>query len=1721
MAEDKLLIERKSDLFKELSALASKVKADSLSAILAKAYLRRMSSLETAFRELKIEIFAYNIDKEDDDELIAANDFENFVDLIDNINCYCVSAIEDAERADATAAACAAASASVNSSAPKIPNNNNAILPKIKIAPFSGDVSDWHRFFSMYDATIHKSTLSNTAKFYHLRSVLEGEALKVVELFEIDDANYTLAYDALVKRYQNVRLRASYYLNRILSYKPGALSTRDSLQTYINAHKDSVDSYKALKVKDHADFLLFFIAYRHLDKSCQSDFDKVRNPDDVPTFEELSKFVTARLQYADLNKESLSDPQVDTRSKPQKPKASTPQFSNRQHAFIASTDNKSKCCYCKDSHYLFHCSSFLSLSAKDKRAFVHKANRCFNCLGSHYRNKCQSSSRCRTCNGSHHSLLHLEEKSTAPSVPAVSAEESPASSSQPMSTSPVVLSASMQGPQTVLLGTAVVDAQDQSGHPQPLRTVIDPGSQVSIFSEQCVKRLGLKITRANVEISGISHTATKVLGLVKCHITSRVNRKFSLNIEAVVMSSLPHVLPSSSLPTQVKQRFENLRLADPMFDTPAYVDGIFGASVYVDILKEGHPMVGGDPTALDTAFGWLIIGRVPTVNPQPNTVSLFATCDPLDSLLRRFWEIEETSAKPPIAPEDDFCEKHFVSTHARSATGRYQVGLPFKPDAPPMGFNRNKAIASYLKFEKRLITAELHEKYVKDLQGYIDAGYMIPAHSPSQYVIPQNLIIKEDSSTTAARTVFNASAVDDSGFSLNDRIFAGPKLQQDLAYVLSGFRLHRIAISSDIKKMYLQIQVKEPDCFSQAIVWRRSPHEPLLDYVIRVVTFGVNCSPFLALRVIRQLVCDEGSEFPLAAAALLTGTYMDNIVGGASTIEEARDFCRQLTEMLGRGGFYPRKWACSHAAVLEDVPDEDKDQPIVIRDPEDAAYKVLGLEWHPTSDAFTYTVKPFTASKITKRTVLSFAARLFSPLGLLAPVIFTIKAFMQKLWLAGVGWDDDLPLELCAEWNAFHEQFLLLTQVQVSRFVPNQNADELHLIGFCDASTRGYAAVIYLRARFGNDVHVSLLRSRTKVAPLKTLSVPKLELQAAVLLVRLLNNMEDFRKLLPPHSCLFFSDSTLALHYIRTPPHRLKTFCANRVVEILETTNPASWFHCSTEVNPSDCGSRGLLPIELLDHPLWWSGPPFLREPPESWLGEPPPLEDPAQLELKSAAVLLTSAPESEDLFCRFSCLKRLQSAYAYVHRFLFNLRHPKSRIVGPLSAEELDTALLTVIRLQQQHSFQEDIKRIRRGSTLSPSLRALTPYLDGNGLVRVGGRLTHSLLDEDAKHPFLIGKSHLARLICLYYHALAGHSGSRTCQAMIQQRFWILGIRPLLRRVIHGCVTCARFRAETVRPVMAPLPSTRVRPSRCFTVCGTDLAGPFRMKDGSRRNSPISKVYLCVFICFSTKAVHLEPLTALSTEAFLACFDRFCGRRSCPNQMWSDQGRNFIGAARHFNEVKAFLKDNHDAIFSALATRSVSWKTIPSYSPTFGGLWEAAVKSAKSLMYKIIGEEALTFEGYATLFARIESVLNSRPLVACDSADEEIDYLSPGHFLVGTPLVSPPESLLDLDISLNCRWSRIRQLAQAFWRQWSNQYLQSQIKLAKWTRSKGAIVPGIVVLVTGLSPSPLSWPLGRVIKTIAGPDGSVRVATVKTQNGLITRAVNRLIVLPTEDVFA
>lgn len=735
---------------------------------------------------------------------------------------------------------------------------------------------------------------------------------------------------------------------------------------------------------------------------------------------------------------------------------------------------------------------------------------------------------------------------------------------------------------------------------------------------------------------------------------------------------------------------------------------------------------------------------------------------------------------------------------------------------------------------------------------------------------------------------------------------------------------------------------------------------------------------------------------------------------------------------------------------------------------------------------------------------------------------------MQKLWLVQLDWDEDLPKEILNEWNFIREQFTSACRVKIPRWMGmNSKVKHASLQGFADASEQAFACVVYLRIIYeDNSISCKIIAAKTKVAPLKKISLPRLELNAAVLLSSLMEKIKEALQI-PNLEQQAWTDSMIVLHWLANHPNKWKTYVANRVAEIQRIIPSHAWRHIESALNPADCASRGITLKELEHHPLWWNGPHFLSTPEHQW-----PVQKPITGQIKESieekrniiiAHIQIASPNP--IIDRFSKYNKLLRVLSLCFRWINKVRSKKtdSKFMSqPLTPEEIDTTEKRLIKLIQIETFSDEISQLQKGRSLSPksTIHNLDPFIDPDGLLRVGGRIHYSPLTENEKHQVILpSKNHFTEIFIHHVHEQTLHGGLALTLQTIRQTVWIPSGRNSVKSIVHKCITCFRFKKKLLSQKMGNIPSYRLQQTLPFTYTGVDYAGYFEIKSSQRKNAPYVKAYVALFICLTTRAIHLELVSDLSTVQFLKAFKRFIGRRGIPSKMFSDNAMNFIGAEHEIgNSLDQLLQQTEGELHQYLLKNKIEWSTIPARAPHFGG-WESGVKLVKYHLKRVLGNVRLCFEDFNTLLVEIEAVVNSRPLWSIPTNTDDYDPLTPGHFLVFRALNTLPEpSPMHIPTNRLNHYQFLQRLLTDFWKVWSKQYIQTLQTRKKWFDTQPNVQRGQVVLVSEDNEAPTQWALGRVMDVHHGTDGLVRVADIKCRTKTLRRPIHKLSLLPILD---
>lgn len=703
--------------------------------------------------------------------------------------------------------------------------------------------------------------------------------------------------------------------------------------------------------------------------------------------------------------------------------------------------------------------------------------------------------------------------------------------------------------------------------------------------------------------------------------------------------------------------------------------------------------------------------------------------------------------------------------------------------------------------------------------------------------------------------------------------------------------------------MYRQINVCTTDRNLQQIWWRNSSDEPLRSYRLRTVTYGTACAPYLATRTLKQLALDEQNEFPVASKVLMSDFYVDDVLSGADDVPSAENLWQQLFQLLSLGGFHLGKVASNFSDTVS------KNASSMTVKPK----QVLGIGWHVKDDSlsvsFDSIFERIDETPI-KRSVLSEITKIFDPMGFCAPIVFQAKCFMQKLWsYPGLEWDDHLSDHLKEEWLKFRTELFQVKQVSMPRCVVSKAiAASYTLHGFGDASNLGFGCCIYITTE-NEDGQCSsrLLCSKSRVAPLRKQTMPRLELCASVLLSQLMEKVVACMDIKFKHM-YFWTDSTITLFRINSTPSKYASFVANRISLIHEKSHPNNWEYVPSELNPADIVSRGLMPSKIQNCQMWWNGPDFINDATKPWPNQPNKSTKLTDDEYRRSEIVLVQTSENQpeasfsaQIFSRYSKLSTLVKTIALCLRFMLNCRNKKLGIdlitenVRPI---ELENAMNKLILLVQSAAFKDELNVLKHKGNLSrkSKLTKFAPFLDGNKIIRVGGRLHHAEISYEQKHQILLPDHTLSHLILRSEHLKNLHVGPQLLLNTVRKNFWILNGRNICRKIVHQCLRCFRTRPIIQQQVMGQLPYERVNPSRQFLTVGIDFCGPFNVSY-KIRSKITTKVYIAVFVCFCTKACHFELVHDLTTGAFIAAFRRFVARRGLPSVVFSDNATNFASS--------------------------------------------------------------------------------------------------------------------------------------------------------------------------------------------------------------------------------
>lgn len=1594
-------------------------------------------------------------------------------------------------------------------------NDGLVRLPKLSLPRFGGKLTEWLSFWEVFQSAVHNATsIDPVHKFYYLKGQLDLEAQMLLEGFAVTGDSYARAIQLLKSTYGDTEQLKIAHVLALLNIKESSMKTDDlsKFRADMECHTRSLDAL-GLTLEE----MIVIILRQKLPLTI---LDKVRSFE----LEEFRTGIGREIVNMQLSNGNVSNASQMGKTSEAWGGTGTLNMSLGTRGNSKGRKGKGKsqvnCKFCSsDAHKWSFCPKFQSNEARIARA--KKLKLCANCLSAdHGQNgKCTAGflRPCRGCAGHHFDKL-------CPKAPQPTASSSNATITEDAGNG--VSTLSMGTKDTTILPTIQIPMIGTHQNVSS-RILLDQGSQRSFIKRSSLTRLEHTIVGAEtLQLQGFTGVLDKrTYSLAKVSYIYR-GRKYSF--KCVVVDSLPEYQTAiGAKGVESALRRKGIKISDPVGHTKV-VDILLGADYYYTIVHPGYKRECG-VIIIPTKFGYSLSGKV--VSPQSEAlvdiVSVLritddsigltgevSPCDPRNKTefdLERLWRLDHIGINPDeLDMEAKLALEQFESTvRYDPVEAQYEVGLPWKDQTISLPSNYGLALGRLRGLQRKLSRdPSAFNHYNNVIQDYIQRGFVeeidLSDHSVCgrvHYLAHHG--VTKDSVTTPVRIVYDCSARAGNGPSLNDCLLTGPSYVADLSQQLMRFRLGAHACISDIEKAFLMVRLREEDRNVTRFLWVTDINNPqcrVVGYRFRVVLFGATCSQFLLNATVKKHLSDAVEE----TGKLSRGLYIDNLQVNCDSEDELLQLYWQARRLFSGAHLNLREWV-TNSPLLRNHLDVDGTAALV-----QTEAKNLGMVWSPSADTLGYPHNGYVESMThTKRSFLSEVAKLFDPLGLLIPVTIRARLLMQEVWRRKIEWDDLLPADLAISYRDLFQDYNKISMLRSPRKVAGYQDVILH--AFCDASTVAYGVAIYVTTTEGTE----LLVARAKVAPIKGLTVPKMELTAILLSARLLNHVYTaFHGEVNVLSTHVWSDSKVALNWVHSVKV-LPVYVRNRVDQVHSLIPGATFHYVSTADNPSDLVTRGITASQLERSTLWWQGPTWLSYSGNWAAWEPVGVEGPAP-ETVSVVPLPTQLPDFIE-WKRFGSYKKLIRVVAWVMRFCSNtlnkIRNKSCNMGHTIDAVEMKAAEVVIIRHIQSESYPDVLAFFNSNSSPSkiPNIvRQLNLRLD-EGLVRCQGRLQGSDVSHESNYPLLMPSNHhVTDLIVVREHETINHFGVHHVVSNLRQRWWIPRIRQIVRRLLRKCVKCLRLKG---RPYATgpppPLPKYRVETSDPFQNVGLDYTGALRTRGED-------KVYILLFTCATTRAVHLELCDNMSSEEFLLAFRRFCARRSIPKLIFSDNAPTFLQASNYLKEL------NQDPnVISFLGEKKCEWRTIPVNAPWFGGMWERCVGIVKAGLKAVVGRALLNKSELCTVLTEVEATVNSRPLTYVYTDLNEPLPLTPSHLLYGRSLTMfPPDHLSDEEItdpSLNTkstvtrRYQYISRIIADFRLRWINDYLLAlrERNSNKHGRPTAPAV-GDIVLIKSDNPR-LLWKLGKIAKIHEGPDSGERVATVETANGVAIRPVARL----------
>ena len=1649
----------------------------------------------------------------------------------------------------------------------------------LEVPKFNGDRKRWPVFWATFESLIHQNKdLSNVLKFAYLQEALQGEAADRIQGFTGVNNEYQEAVDLLSKVYADSNAIQYDLTSKLLSIQsptcdPQSLSAFQIAFTGILRQlKSSVtnldDSEWLIRVllqnKLPESFIKvlynrFHTNYFTVEQIDDAISDYVKQHDNNQNSVRISSPSHNKLQVRQTNNSqttvaSILTPPLCIFCQNNHPSRVCPNFSTvesrrnkleqmRKCSRCTQAHDKSTCqiqfspCKTcgKTNHHGFFCYKFLNQSNPNfqSNSNVPSKLEANNSNGTKPKIFPKSKSTIQTPTLRNSTQGHAPSNYTRPQREEINSQINSAVTNPPQvsnnanSISINCLSTSRnQLPQnshnfTAALPTAKVKVFDKSHKFSTVRAFFDQGSQKSFITRSLKDSLQLSTvdtTQLTLSCGFDIIRPTDSYEIVKLVVTLGKRTK---RITALVVENLPSSIHTPGLVHAAKQlKKSKCSLADDFdSDVVTNIELLIGSDYYGRFVSGITNQCGID--LIQSSAGYLIYGPIPSggassnaqvsqvvvarLSVEPSPCQLISNeidnaCTPVHKL----WDLDAIGidATAPYTQDTETYQRYLQTITKES--NQYFVRLPWKKNHDPLPNNFKKSLGQLHSMIKSLsqnpIMLDHYDSIIKEqLQSNFIERVKNPRVTNHCHYIPHHAVTK-DSATTPIRIVYNCSAKASKDIpSLNDCLMKGPSLTEKLSDLLLLFRTNPFAFSADISKAFLRIGLQREDRDFTRFLWLENPHNPqseLITYRFSSVLFGATSSPFLLQATLDYHLNQSSSPYK---ELLSRSFYVDNLQSTTGSESELLSIYQSANSELNDANMPLREWSTNNPTLKSQIQSD-------MIGAQSTEVNLLGLKWDTINDHLRLNEVSFSNQVLTKRKLLSAISSVFDPLGLFTPCTILAKQLLQSVWKLNIPWDQDLPQDIVDQWTPLSNQLPLISDISVPRQTCSVNTS-CALVVFCDASIKAYGAAAYLIS----DNQANLLVSKARVAPLKQRTLPQLELTALQVGVQLTSYIINTLSNIRIERSVVYSDNEAALQWVRNDSSSI-TYVKNRVHHIREHISKYSieLHHVLSQENPADMLSRGITVTKFQQKfkDFWFKGPTWLKDPSLY------PIQKPLVVVNEITTDHVASSPNIPKLFDpeRYSRFKTVIGITAYVFKFL-RLKCP---LLGLPTPEEYWIKHAQRTYYPQVYSILSS--HCHEGSPLQqPSLKFINDlglYMDHSNIIKSASRLKHSQFHSNDQI-LLPSKAYVTKLIIMQVHQTIKHGGMSETLTELRNQFWLPKGRMTVKQVLHSCFLCRKLKAKPIpSPGPPPLPRERVNYTRPFECVGVDFTGSIIIRD--ENVGELAKVYVCLFTCAATRAVHLELAKDMTAETFIILFRRFCARCSVPKLVISDNGTNFTASAAYFKSL--FSDPQVQSYFSDL---KLQWKFIAPRAPWQGGFYERLVGVVKNCLKRTLYKRTLNWDELVTVLLEVEQCVNNRPLTYVESEYQDLQPLTPNHLLRGTCIQIMP-SIIQEDIHdplcfdhqlLNESYSRLSQLLLHFKQMWAKDYLAS-LKEKHFGNTKPQqgvpVNSGDIVLVHCESPRN-NWPLGRITKIFPDPDGIVRTVEVFFQNHTSLRTLDKL----------